>query len=159
MSLTHAFNTALQALPSPLGGGQTVAVTAQDCTLRAELTALDSLGCAVRTLIWETDRLADATPAKLTAIGQALAQKVSYLLEPLGPLELDAESCTLQMRSIPPGTDPSGGKSYYELVVTRGGSARLQRYSTLSGNRAPMDAVFTREVLLRLIGDVAQTLT
>ena len=61
-------------------------------------------------------------------------------------------SCVVQLRSNPPQHDDDG-RSYYELLVRRGGEIALTRYRKENGNaRQQITATVTREVLLRLGG-------
>jgi hypothetical protein len=71
-------------------------------------------------------------------------------MEPISAVELDADSCTVQCRSNPPqqGED---GRSYYELLVRKGGDIILCRYLKQPGQpRHTIPAHVTREVLARL---------
>jgi hypothetical protein len=79
-------------------------------------------------------------------------------MEPIAPIELDAASCIVQLRSNPPQRDDDG-RSYYELIVRRGGEIALVRYRKENGNaRRQISATVTREVLLRLVGDFCAVL-
>ena len=90
----------------------------------AEIDECDRLACAVRKFTFVTDRLAGADVERLRKISQALSSRLTYLLEPIGAVEIDADSCTLQMRSTQPQKDDDG-TSYYELLVRRGGEIGL----------------------------------
>ncbi len=80
---------------------------------------------------------------------------MTYLLEPISPIELDSQGCVVQMRSTPPQKD-ADRTSYYELLVSRSGELSLVRYTRLAGQpREIIPAQVTREVLLRLAGDFA----
>lgn len=123
--------------------------------LTCELAALDTLGCAFLRLALTTDDLAGASPARLQKISDALAGRLTYLLEPISPIEVDEERCIVQMRSNPPQHN-EGKSSYYELLVRRGGEISLCRYEkSPSQARQAVPAQVTREVLLRLVGDFA----
>ena len=90
---------------------------------------------------------------ELKAISETLTGKLTYLLEPIGVVEADADRCSVQLRSNPPqkGED---GTSYYELMVRRGGDITLSRYSKKPGQlRQIVPAHVTREVLGRLADD------
>ena len=64
----------------------------------------------------------------------------------------------MQLRSNPPQRDDDG-RSYYELIVRRGGEIALTRYRKENGNaRQQIAATVTREVLLRLVGDFCAVL-
>ena len=100
-----------------------------------------------------TSKLAGAGLEELKAISQKLTEKLTYLLEPIGLVEADADRCSIQLRSSPPqkGEDET---SYYELMVRRGGDITLSRYSKKSGQlRQIVPANVTREVLARLADD------
>src|SRR5688572_3870562 len=76
--------------------------------LTAELPSLDKLACEFTHLTLHTARLASASPERLQTIAHALAGRLTYLLEPIAPIEADAEGCTVQMRSSPPQRDDDG---------------------------------------------------
>jgi len=121
--------------------------------VEADLLAVDAIGCSFQTLGYSTDRLSSATLEELKSISQALTAKLTYLLEPIGLVEADADRCSVQLRSSPPqkGED---GTSYYELMVRRGGDITLSRYSKQTGRlRHIVPAHVTREVLGRLADD------
>jgi hypothetical protein len=64
----------------------------------------------------------------------------------------------VQLRSNPPHRDDDG-RSYYELMVSRGGQIALGRYRKDNGNaRQPIVATVTREVMTRLVGDFCAVL-
>ena len=98
------------------------------------------------------------TAVDLERIGNDLASRVTYLMEPIRPIEIDADACVVQMRSTPPQKDDDG-RSYYELLVRRGGEIALTRYRKEPGTpRQQIPATVTREVLLRLAGDFSAVL-
>jgi hypothetical protein len=100
-----------------------------------------------------TSELSSAGAAELERLGKALSERLTYLMEPIAPIEIDAASCVVQLRSNPPQTDDDG-RTYYELIVRRGGEIALARFRKLLGNaRRQVPATVTREVLLRLVGD------
>ena len=93
------------------------------------------------------------TVEKLKQISNNLSKRLSYLLEPINPIEVDSEQCLVQMRSSPPAKGEDG-TSYYELLVRRGGELRLSRYAKTPGQpRRIVPAQVTREVFLRLVAD------
>jgi hypothetical protein len=122
-------------------------------SLRCQLTALDTLGCAFQSFEVESAGLAAAGMDQLKAVAEALSRRLTYLLEPISPVEIDAEQCVVQLRSNPPQKDDNG-TSYYELLVAKGGRLSLCRFNKTPGNpRHPIAAQVTREVLLRLVAD------
>lgn len=121
--------------------------------IESDLVAVDAIGCTFQTLGYSTDKLAGASLDQLKAISQTLTSRLTYLLEPIGVVEADADRCSVQLRSSPPqkGED---GTSYYELMVRRGGDITLSRYSKKPGQlRQIIPANVTREVLGRLADD------
>ena len=121
--------------------------------IEADLVAVDAIGCSFQTLGLSTSKLSGAELERLKDISQKLTEKLTYLLEPIGLVEADADRCSIQLRSSPPkkGEDET---SYYELMVRRGGDITLSRYSKKCGQlRQIVPANVTREVLVRLADD------
>src|SRR5262249_47815689 len=126
--------------------------------VEADLLAVDAIGCSFQTLGLSTNKLADSSLEDLRSISQTLTEKLTYLLEPIGVVEADADRCSIQLRSNPPqkGEDET---SYYELMVRRGGDITLSRYSKKPGQlRQIVPAHVTREVLGRLADDFLEAL-
>lgn len=143
-----------------LGAGAEATLTIDDAPrqLVCDITERNALAISFSVLRLTTPELASAAPAELQRIGESLAERLTYLMEPIAPIELDAEACTVQLRSNPPQRDDDG-RSYYELLVTRGGQISLRRYRKENGNaRQPVPATVTREVLLRLAADFCAVL-
>ena len=151
MTLRAQFEQELKQLAA--GGAATVTVTEGDRNLACDMVERNSLAVAFQRLRLETTELAAATAVDLERIGQALSERLTYLMEPIRPIELDADACTVQMRSSPPQRDDDG-RSYYELVVRRGGELYLCRYRKEPGKpRQQVAATVTGEALLRLVDD------
>lgn len=124
-----------------------------DGRIEADLLAVDAIGCSFQTLAYSTDRLANASLEELKQISEKLTAKLTYLLEPIGLVEADADRCSVQLRSSPPQKGEEG-TSYYELMVRRGGHVTLSRYSKQAGQlRQIVPAQLTREVFCRLADD------
>ncbi len=88
-------------------------------------------------------------------MAENLSQRLTYLLEPVSPIETDAEGCTVQLRSNPPQKE-ADRTSYYELLVSRAGEMSLCRWTRAAkSTRDLVPAQITREVLLRLASDFA----
>ncbi|MFO0898929.1 MAG: hypothetical protein U0836_16010 [Pirellulales bacterium] len=154
MSMRDELKAKLAALAGVVGP-QSLEITDGGSRLLAELDECDRLACAVRRFTLHTDRLANADVARLRKLSEALTSRLTYLLEPIGAVEIDADSCTLQMRSTQPQKDDDG-TSYYELLVRRGGEIGLLRYAKAPGqSRRVISAHLTHEVLLRLVADFA----
>lgn len=154
MSLKDQLRAAIGALPTFSSGHEILDLSDGDRRLTGELMALDTVGCAFDGLTVATGRLAQARVDELRKISDDLTRRLTYLLEPMALLEVDADRCSLQMRSNPPQQDDDGTR-YYELLVERGGQVSLCRYQKQPGQpRQRVAAHVTREVLVRLAGDL-----
>jgi hypothetical protein len=121
--------------------------------LECDLTILDRVGCGFIRFALHADRLQAATMSELKGVSEGLAARLTYLLEPIKPIEQDNDQCVIQMRSVPPQRE-ADVTSYYEVLVRRGGELSLCRWAKAPGEaRRPLPAHVTREVFLRLVGD------
>jgi len=153
MTLTERLKQSLAGIGSFSAGGQTIDLGADGGRLECHLVALDTLGCAFTRLALHSDRVAALSTGELQEVASRLSSKLTYLLEPISPIETDAHGCVVQLRSNPPQKE-ADRTSYYELLVSRDGWLSLARYSRPSGQkREVIPAHVTREVLLRLVGD------
>ncbi len=148
----------MSQLPGTIGKQhQRVSAVVGPRTVRCEIDACDQLAVAVYELVLETSELAGVEIAKLQAASKALCERVTYLLEPISPIETDMDGCTVQMRSTPP-QQQGNGRFYYELFLRRGGSVALHRYEKQPGSiRQRVAATLTHEVLGRLVEDFDKT--
>lgn len=134
-------------------GGASVVATDGGDRVTLGLSSAGPLAIAFTELRLETDRLAGAPVERVRAVAEGLTERVTYLLEPLTPIEIDRDLAVVQMRSTTPQQD-NESSAYYELLVKTGGSLSLRRYRKPRGVlREPIDATVTREVLGRLVGD------
>jgi hypothetical protein len=135
------------------GGGGVLTADAPNGRLECDLTSVDAIGCAVDQFSFHTGRLTGASLEKLKKIGEDLSRRVTYLLEPIAIIEIDAEGITVQLRSSPPSQE-NGVTTYYELTINPSG-LNLRRYQSQSGQpRQAIPAHFTHEALRRLAKDV-----
>jgi len=156
MKLQNQFEQQLLNLGD--GGPATLAVNDSPRQLSCDVVERNSLAVSFNQLRLATDELASADAAELERIGKALATRLTYLMEPIAPVEIDAAACVVQLRSNPPQRDDDG-RSYYELLVRRGGEIALTRFRKENGGiRRPIATTVTREVLLRLVGDFCTVL-
>jgi hypothetical protein len=152
----NGFKSQLQAILARLGSFELpTPITAEfgEQSLTCEMIALDSLACAFNYFSLQSGPLAKAPLTKLKTVAEDLSRRLTYLLEPITPVEVDAEGCVVQMRSNPPQKDDNS-TTYYELLVRQGGLLSLQRYTReRDGERVRVPAQVTREVFLRLVYD------
>jgi hypothetical protein len=124
--------------------------------LQAEVVALDTLACAFNYLGVEVGALAAAPVETLKQVADRLSHRLTYLLEPITAVEVDADQCAVQLRSNPPQRDDNG-TSYYELLLKKGGLISLSRYNKEPREvRRLVPAQVTREVFLRLVDDFSK---
>lgn len=123
--------------------------------LQLELTAIGSIGVAFDSLEFATTRRPEWSAEELAAWGERLARRVSYLMEPLKVLEIDAEAGAVEIRSDKP-TPRAELRSYYEVRLGRAGTCRLQRrvFDEGARRRRPASCQLTREVFERLVDDI-----
>jgi hypothetical protein len=155
MTLRSRADAVLSSIASFQDGEWLVECEEEGCALRCRLTALDTLGCAFQSFEMQSDALSSASMDRLKQVAEALSHRLTYLLEPISPIEVDAQQCVVQLRSNPPQKDENG-TSYYELLVAAGGRLSLCRFNKAAGNpRHAIPAQVTREVFLRLVADFA----
>jgi hypothetical protein len=155
MSLQSQTKLALANQSPFASGSQSLSAADAGARVEANLLALDALALAFDHVTVTRDALATAPIDQLTKLSDALSKRLTYLLEPISPVEVDADQCVVQMRSSPPHRDDNGTR-YYELLVRRGGELSLRRFEKQPGNvRQAAPAHVTREVFLRLVDDFA----
>ena len=155
MTLTKNLQQAIDNLPCFSSGEQLLAVDDAAGRLDCRLVALDTMACAFTRLSLSAPALAGLSTDGLKQTAERLSARLTYLLEPISPIELDSQGCVVQMRSTPPHKD-SDRTSYYELLVSRVGELSLVRYTRVGSEpREVIPAQVTREVLVRLASDFA----
>ena len=154
MSFASKVNDAISQV-GQLSGPKAIRVQMAGQSLSCQLDALDQLALAFSDLqLWD-DRLENASMDRLSEVSKKLSAALTYLLEPISPIEIDTDRCVVQMRSNPPSSDDDR-RSYYELLVQRDGSLNLNRYTKPNGGlRKLVPSHLTREVFARLVGDFA----
>lgn len=135
---------------------QTVACSADGGpAVEVDFTAVESLGCAFRELRVSSEEFRGKPFEDLKTWAEQICRRVTYLLEPMGILELDPQSQVVLVRSTPPAK--SGAETaYYEMRISAPGSLNLRRCTRTGHEGAPQicDIQVTREVLLKLIDDL-----
>jgi hypothetical protein len=153
MTLQSQATATLNSLPFFTQGSHAIDCQEAGQQLHCELTAHDSLACAFQRFELESAPLATATIERLKQVAETLSRRLTYLLEPISPVEVDSGQCVVQLRSTPPQRNENGA-SYYELLVQRGGRLSLGRWLKEPGiARRALPAQVTREVFLRLVAD------
>lgn len=159
MSLKEKLRTELGGMPLFSQGLNVLELSDAGQQLRVELVALDRLACAFDSLKLTAAALQGISIEKLKKIAERLSGKLNYLMEPISPIEFDAQGCVVQMRSNPPLKE-ADKTTYYELLVNAEGSLLLSRFERPSGGmRRRISAEVTREVLLRLAEDFSAATT
>jgi hypothetical protein len=155
MKLRNDFLAELQAIIGQ--SNQLVVVADGPRTVRGAIDRCEALAVGASEFVLESSELSGVDVAKLESASRSLCGRVNYLLEPIAPIETDADSCTVQMRSNPPLAGDTG-TIYYELLLRRGGSIELARYEKQpSAPRVRVAATLTHEVIGRLIEDFNAT--
>lgn len=140
---------------------KTVSVSDADGNrVELDVTAVDSLSCSIEELRLTVAALKNMPPDLLEQWAQALSNKITYLLEDIGPVELDPQSGEALIRSTPPQST-ANGTAYYEMMLQTAGpnTVRLCRYESIKGQpgRSKVDMTLTHEVVLKLVDDLLDT--
>lgn len=155
MSATQQIEQAAERAARSGPGPWTVDETVGNLRFSCDLTALETLACAFTRFEMTNAAWASEPIAGVERIAANLAKRLTYLLEPIKPIETDADECIVQMRSNPPRQNEDR-TSYYELHVRRGGVLSLCRYEKQPGNvRQQVPIHVTREVFRHLLDDFA----
>lgn len=142
---------------------QTVAVSdGGGVSLSVDLLSVEALGVSCEELRLEVPALSAATMDVLKKWGDGLCKRVTYLLENLAPLEYDATSNELLIRSTSPDQTTPGTTKYYEVLLSSHGAGRfsLRRFRNDAANpgRIPVPIQVTHEQLAKLINDLTSTI-
>ncbi|MGH7127331.1 MAG: hypothetical protein ACREJB_18670 [Planctomycetaceae bacterium] len=161
MTLNPSLTATLKTLRGRSGAGSATMSGPDGVELTIDFTAVDSMSCSFREIRLGAPALANAGLDALKAWADALCRRVTYLLENVGPLEVDPEAQQVLVRSTPPDRQ-SGATTYYEMVLEArsDGSFSLRRYRIDKGTtgREPVDVQVTHEVLHRLTADLLDTM-
>lgn len=85
-----------------VSGNSTPVSPPRDISITAQVIASQPFGCALEEIELQASHLTNASMDVLKKWANALCQKVTYLLESLGPLEFDQDGQEVLIRSIPP---------------------------------------------------------
>lgn len=160
MSLRPLLNQELQNLVGVRGGALVTLSGPGGMRLQIQFVAVDSMSCSFSELQLFVPALQQAAFDVLRNWADNLAQRITYLLEQIGPLEYDPAAGQVLIRSVRPDSLPDGSQ-YYEVVLSSqsGGNFSLRRYRSTKGQpgRAPVDITVTHEVLYKLVDDLVAT--
>jgi len=129
--------------------------------LGIDFVAVDVLSCALESLTLHVPSLVGKEAGVLREWADALSQRLTYLLENLGPIEIDEKSSQVLIRSTPPDRNPAGTQFYEVLLSAQtNGTFFLRRYRSESGQpgRESVDIHLTHETLRKLVTDLVDTI-
>jgi hypothetical protein len=129
--------------------------------LAVDVTAADSMSCSCREFRMRVPALSGAGPDVLKKWAEDLCARVTYLLEQIGPLEIDIEGKQVLIRSKAPDKRDNATAFYEILLQSQGaGLFTLRRYRR-DGKSAPREHVdlrTTHELLEKLADDLIATI-
>src|SRR3954463_12197287 len=159
MTLSRKIADAVESLTAATEMPQVVEAEAGAARLALNLTARGPVGIAFDGLDFALTDRADPPAHALRAWGERLAARLTYLMEPLVVLEVDAQAGEAELRSQAP--TPRGElRSFYEVRLRREGSLHLQRiaFADATRRRQVVPCQMTVEVLERLADDLVASL-
>ncbi len=140
---------------------KTVAIAAGSVDLAVDVTAADSMSCSCREIRMRVPALSGAGPDVLKKWAHDLCSRVTYLLEQLGPLEIDSEGKQVLIRSKSPDKRDNSTTFYEVLLQSQGaGLFTLRRYrrDSQGAPREHVDLRTTHELLEKLADDLIATI-
>lgn len=150
--------------PLQLTGNVPATVSSSDSSgliATIDVTAIDSMSVEIMELSLFVPQLQNAVFDVLKQWSQDLSQRITYLLENIGPLEFDPAAGQVLIRSTPPG-QLSNGNQFYEMMLSSAGNGTftLRRFRSIQGTpgRHQVEMQMTIEVLLRLVDDLVDTI-
>ena len=129
--------------------------------LAVDVTAADSMSCSCRELRMRVPALSGAGADVLSKWAQDLCSRVTYLLEQIGPLEIDTAGKQVLIRSKAPDKRDNSTSFYEVLLQSQGaGLFTLRRYrrDNQSNVREHVDLHTTHELLEKLADDLIATI-
>jgi hypothetical protein len=159
MSLSRKIADAVDSVAA--GAPLPLTIGADEGTSRIELSLTESgpVGLAFEGLDYARSGVAELSTDALRGWGDRLAARLTYLMEPLVVLEVDAQAGEAELRSQSP-TPRGERRSFYEVRLRRDASLHLRRVAFLdqARTRQTVPCQMTREVLERLADDLAASL-
>jgi hypothetical protein len=141
---------------------RTVAISdSSGVDLAVDVTAADSMSCSCREIRMRVPHLSGVGADVLKKWAENLCSRVTYLLEQLGPLEIDAEGKQALIRSKSPDKRDDSTSFYEVLLQSQGaGLFTLRRYrrNQQTALREQVDLGTTYETLEKLADDLIATI-
>ena len=155
MTLSRKIVGAVESHPAGSASSGLVEAESDGSRIKISLSACGFVGLAFRSLEYSTGDPVDLSTGALRAWGDRLAARVTYLMEPLVVLEVDAEAGVADLRSQVP-TPRGDQRSFYEVSLHQKGNLLLRRISfdETTRRRQTVDCQMTLEVLERLVDDL-----
>ena len=155
MTLSREIAAAVESLPAGTALPCRVEAESGPARIGLELAASGPVGIAFHRLDFAASGGDERTADALRAWGDRLASRLTYLMEPLVLIEVDAQAGEAEMRSRAP-TARADLRSYYEVRLGRAGTLRLRRiaFDATSRARRTIPCQMTLEVLERLADDL-----
>jgi hypothetical protein len=122
---------------------------------------VDTMSVAFESMTLHVPQLVGHESSVLREWADALSQRVTYLLENIGPIEIDESKREILIRSTPP-VKSGGATQFYEVLLgaQANGTFLLRRYRSETGQpgRQSVDIQLTHETLRKLVGDLVDTI-
>lgn len=159
MTLSRKIAGAVDALPLSGPLPCSIEVEAGPSRLSLNLTAHGPVGLAFDGLDYASTDRRDLSTDALRSWGDRLVARLTYLMEPLVVLEVDAQAGEAELRSQTP-TPRGERRSFYEVRLRREGSLHLQRvaFDEATRRRQVVPCQMTLEVLERMADDLVVSL-
>ena len=130
-------------------------------TLNIAFVAVDTMSCAFESLSLQVPELVGHEVRLLNQWAKALSQRVTYLLEHIGPIEIDPSGSQVLIRSTPPDLS-QGVRHFYEVLLSAqsNGTFLLRRFRSETGQpgRKAVDILLTNQTLMKLVNDLVETI-
>lgn len=161
MSLSADLSQELVRLTGAPGPTTVSLSDASGLMLTVEFVAIDSMSCSFIEISLFVPTLQNAAFDALKRWAKQLSQRITYLLENIGPLEFDPDAGEVLIRSTPP-SQLSAGTQYFEIILSSqsSGTFTLRRFRSIKGQpgRDPVEITVTHEVLIKLTDDLVATI-
>jgi hypothetical protein len=155
MNLSQTVRRRVEERAPLVGQVEQILASEGGLTIRCELQEAQRLGCALTQIELVADSPRRLDPNELADRAQQICSKVTYLLEPLQPIEVDGLAKTALVRSRTP-RKADGAISYYELLTSSDCHTSLRRYcfDESQRKRRLVEFLLTNDQLELLLDDL-----